>query len=150
MLAQLCSGQIDCDIVCLDLTSSRLHQILRKANLNLPRERGIVFELKLYDLLSSQSSRINAISNGRLLVDKCKAKNLIFSSAARHYLDLRSPADTVNLCALYAIPSHLRKATVYQTAERALKHSQIRKMPVKNAIEILDNADQWIQNALSD
>jgi hypothetical protein len=74
MLSQLCGGQIDCDIVCLEMTSNRLHQVLRKANLNLPRERGIVFELKLYDLLSSQPSRISSISNGRLLVDKCKGR----------------------------------------------------------------------------
>jgi hypothetical protein len=44
----------------------------------------------------------------------------------------------------------LAKATVHQNGHKALKHSQIRKLPVSNAVEQLTTADQWIKDELAE
>lgn len=123
LLNQFCGGHLNCDILSLELTNPKICFPLRKANLNLPREKGIMFEICYRDLLSSQSIRINTISNARLLVEKCKGKNVLFSSGAKYKLDFRSPVDVSNLGELFGMKPNLSKEAVFWNAIRALKHS---------------------------
>lgn len=123
ILNQFCGGHINCDILSFELTNPKLCFLLRKANLNLPIEKGILFEICYRDLLASQSIRINTISNTRLLVEKCKGKNMLFSSGAKYKLDFRSPVDVSNLGELFGLKMHLSKEAVFWNAIRAIKHS---------------------------
>lgn len=122
-LNSFCGGHLNCDILALELSNPKLCFILRTANLNLPREKGVLFEISYRDLLSSQSIRINTIANARLLIEKCKGKNVLFSSGAKYKLDFRSPVDVSNLGELFGLKENLSKEAVFWNGLRAIKHS---------------------------
>ena len=122
-LNSFCGGHLNCDILALELSNPKLCFILRTANLNLPCEKGVLFEICYRDLLSSQSIRINTIANARLLIEKCKGKNLLFSSGAKYKLDFRSPVDVSNLGELFGLKENLSKEAVFWNGLRAIKHS---------------------------
>lgn len=123
VLNSFCGGHLNCDILALELSNPKLCFILRMANLNLPREKGVLFEISYRDLLSSQSIRINTIANARLLIEKCKGKNLLFSSGAKYKLDFRSPVDVSHLGELFGLKENLSKEAVFWNGLRAIKHS---------------------------
>ena len=48
------------------------------------------------------------------------------------------------------MPPHLSKASVFQTGLKAVKHSQVRKLPVSNAVEEAFSPDEWVKQELAE
>lgn len=156
-LNSFCGGHLNCDILALELSNPKLCFILRTANLNLPREKGVLFEISYRDLLASQSIRINTIANARLLIEKCKGKNVLFSSGAKYKLDFRSPVDVANLGELFGLKENLSKEAVFWNGLRAIKHSGefcavLGAIPISilfwcGAIQATTNSDRFAHSA---
>ena len=168
-LNQFCGGQLNCDILSLELSNPKLCFILRKSNLNLPIEKGILFEINYRDLLSSQSIRINTISNARLLIEKCKSKNILLSSGARFRLDFRCPNEVAFLGELFGMKHRHSRESVFWNACIAIKHSSkyfvfylfkvifnyyhlfnidIRKIPISSVIDEVKGEENWLRKEL--
>ncbi|XP_070708505.1 ribonuclease P protein subunit p30 isoform X3 [Pempheris klunzingeri] len=67
-------------------------------------ERGLVFEVAYSAALRDATLRRYTVGNAVALVDSCKGKNIILSSAAEQPLELRGPYDITNL---YPSVAHL-------------------------------------------
>lgn len=138
IIQAFCSGNIDCDILTMEM-SEKLPFDLKRLNLALPISRGCFFEINYSQALSSQSARINVISNGQLLVDKCRSKGIILSSGARSHIFLRSPHDVVNLGLLFELKDHLAKQAVFKLGQNVLRHANSRKNSASIAVTVESN-----------
>jgi len=128
LMNQICSGSHLCDILTFDM-SCRLPVDLRRANLNLLKQRGTCFEINYSDALKGQSARQQTLSNGQLLVDKSRGRNVILSSGATSSLHLRSPSDVSNLGYLFDMKGNQCKDSASKNGLLAIKHSKTRRNP---------------------
>ncbi|XP_014877462.1 ribonuclease P protein subunit p30 isoform X3 [Poecilia latipinna] len=60
-------------------------------------DRGVVFEVSYASALRDSTMRRYTIANAVCLMESCKGKNVIVSSAAEKALELRGPYDIINL-----------------------------------------------------
>lgn len=94
-LTDVC-GHVDADIVSLDL-SGRLPFRIKNGPINLAVSRGMVFEIRYSPAIRDQNARRNLIANAAALAKVTKGRNIIISSDAQAVLELRAPADVINL-----------------------------------------------------
>ena len=145
IMQSFCSGNIDCDILTLNM-SEKLPFDLKRVNLTLPVVRGSVFEINYSQALSSQTARVNVISNGQLLVDKSRSKSILLSSGARNLLFLRSPYDVCNLALLFDLKDHLARESVFKLADKVIQYACARKNAASLAVKV--EQEETIESAL--
>ncbi|KAM6964516.1 ribonuclease P protein subunit p30 isoform 2-T2 [Tautogolabrus adspersus] len=90
-------------------------------------ERGIMFELSYSAAIRDSTMRRYTIANAVALVDTCKGKNLILSSAAETPLELRGPYDISNLGLLFGLSDGDAKEAVSSTCRSVVLHGETRK-----------------------
>ena len=150
ILNQVCSGSLECDILTFDY-AERLPVDLKRANLTLPRSRGVCFEINYTDAFTSQAGRTNTISSAQLLIEKTKGKNILLSSAARTAISLRGPYDVANMALLFGMKEIHGKEAVFTTASVCIKHSDGRKNSNSLAVAVAsekDTKDQILRKKL--
>ncbi len=117
----------DIDIICLDFTH-RLPFNLNKKVLDCAVERGITFEIQYSSILSSNSSsRREVFSNTTVLIEYLKGKNVILTSGADAFNQLRAPYDVVNLGQLLNIKQELAIHTIDDNCARVIQHAMHRR-----------------------
>lgn len=122
---------------------------LKKVNLNIPKTRGIAFEINYSEALFNQTNRQNVITSGQLLVEKLRGKNIIFSSGARIAIALRSDYDVANLGLLFGLKENQAKEAVFRIGYSVLKHSEARRNVNSNVVAAsttLERDDKWLAN----
>nr|XP_046233558.1 ribonuclease P protein subunit p30 isoform X4 [Scatophagus argus] len=104
-------------------------------------DRGLVFEISYSAAIRDSTMRRYTIANANTLMDTCKGKNVILSSAAQRPLELRGPYDITNLYPSAALgPLHAilillklfssdgdAKEAVSSTCRSAVLHAETRK-----------------------
>ncbi|XP_072335124.1 ribonuclease P protein subunit p30 isoform X3 [Scyliorhinus torazame] len=90
-------------------------------------ERGIYFELAYSPAIKDSTMRRYTISNALSLMQICKGKNIIMSSAAERPLELRGPYDIANLGLLFGLTEGDAKAALSTNCRAALLHGETRK-----------------------
>ncbi|XP_017157181.1 ribonuclease P protein subunit p30 isoform X2 [Poecilia reticulata] len=90
-------------------------------------DRGVVFEVSYASALRDSTMRRYTIANAVCLMESCKGKNVIVSSAAEKALELRGPYDIVNLGALFGLSDADSKEAVSSTCRAVLLHAETRK-----------------------
>ncbi|KAL4842060.1 hypothetical protein H8958_022079 [Nasalis larvatus] len=90
-------------------------------------DRGLAFELVYSPAIKDSTMRRYTISNALNLMQICKGKNVIISSAAERPLEIRGPYDVANLGLLFGLSESDAKAAVSTSCRAALLHGETRK-----------------------
>uniref|UniRef100_A0A2K6TCY9 Ribonuclease P/MRP subunit p30 n=1 Tax=Saimiri boliviensis boliviensis TaxID=39432 RepID=A0A2K6TCY9_SAIBB len=90
-------------------------------------DRGLAFELVYSPAIKDSTMRRYTISNALNLMQICKGKNVIISSAAERPLEIRGPYDVANLGLLFGLSESDAKAAVSTNCRAALLHGETRK-----------------------
>jgi len=92
----------DFDIISLDF-NEKLPFYINRVDAEQAILRGLMFEIKYSPMIRSRDMRRNIISQAQNLVDICKGKNIIVSSACEKAIELRGPYDVSNLSLLFGL-----------------------------------------------
>uniref|UniRef100_A0A672FLK4 Ribonuclease P protein subunit p30 n=2 Tax=Salarias fasciatus TaxID=181472 RepID=A0A672FLK4_SALFA len=135
----------DVDIVCISVTE-KLPFFFKRAPINGAVDRGVLFELSYAAAIRDSTRRRYTIANAVCLMETCKGKNVILSSAAEKALELRGPYDIINLGSLFGLSDENSKAAVSSSCRSVLLHAETRK--TASGIISTSRTDQ--QEALQD
>ncbi|XP_054455236.1 ribonuclease P protein subunit p30 [Anoplopoma fimbria] len=116
----------DVDIICISVTE-KLPFFFKRAPVNGAVERGVVFEVSYSAALRDSTRRRYTIANAVSLMESCKGKNVILSSAAEKPLELRGPYDITNLALLFGLSDGDAKEAVSSTCRSVVLHGETRK-----------------------
>lgn len=116
----------DVDIICISVTE-KLPFFFKRAPINGAMERGVVFEVSYSAAIRDATMRRYTIANAVCLMDSCKGKNVILSSAAEKALELRGPYDITNLGLLFGLSDGDAKEAVSSTCRAVLLHAETRR-----------------------
>ncbi|KYO42324.1 ribonuclease P protein subunit p30 isoform B [Alligator mississippiensis] len=117
---------LDVDLICISVTE-KLPFYFRRPPVNMAIDRGIYFEVLYTPAIKDSTMRRYTISNALSLVQICKGKNVIISSAAERPLELRGPYDVANLGLLFGLSESDAKAAVSTNCRAILLHGETRK-----------------------
>ncbi|KAM4852017.1 ribonuclease P protein subunit p30 isoform 1-T1 [Thomomys bottae] len=117
---------LDVDLVCITLTE-KLPFYFKRPPINVAVDRGLSFELVYSPAIRDSTMRRYTISNALNLMQICKGKNVIISSAAEKPLEIRGPYDVANLGLLFGLSENDAKAAVSTNCRVALLHGETRK-----------------------
>ncbi|KAF4791345.1 Ribonuclease P protein subunit p30 [Turdus rufiventris] len=120
---------LDVDLVCINVTE-KLPFYFRRPPVNMAIDRGIYFELLYTPAIKDSTMRRYTISNAISLMQICKGKNIVISSAAERPLELRGPYDVANLSdrgLLFGLSEGEAKASVSTNCRAAMLHGETRK-----------------------
>ncbi|XP_044035855.1 ribonuclease P protein subunit p30 isoform X5 [Siniperca chuatsi] len=90
-------------------------------------DRGLVFEVSYSAAIRDATMRRYTIANAVSLMESCKGKNVILSSAAEQPLELRGPYDITNLGLLFGLSDGDAKEAVSSSCRSAVLHAETRK-----------------------
>ncbi|XP_076616730.1 ribonuclease P protein subunit p30 isoform X4 [Chaetodon auriga] len=116
----------DVDIICISVTE-KLPFFFKRAPVSGAVDRGLVFEVSYSAAIRDSTMRRYTIANAVSLVDTCKGKNMILSSAAEKPLELRGPYDITNLGLLFGLSDGDAKEAVSSTCRSVVLHAETRK-----------------------
>uniref|UniRef100_A0A8P4G8W6 Ribonuclease P protein subunit p30 n=1 Tax=Dicentrarchus labrax TaxID=13489 RepID=A0A8P4G8W6_DICLA len=116
----------DVDIICISVTE-KLPFFFKRAPVNGAVDRGLVFEVSYSASIRDATMRRYTIANAVSLMDSCKGKNVILSSAAEKPLELRGPYDITNLGLLFGLSDGDAKEAVSSTCRSVILHAETRK-----------------------
>ncbi|XP_074731010.1 ribonuclease P protein subunit p30 isoform X1 [Strix uralensis] len=130
---------LDVDLVCINVTE-KLPFYFRRPPVNMAIDRGIYFELLYTPAIKDSTMRRYTISNAISLMQICKGKNIVISSAAERPLELRGPYDVANLSflcililskgdrgLLFGLSEGEAKAAVSTNCRATMLHGETRK-----------------------
>ncbi|XP_041601138.1 ribonuclease P protein subunit p30 isoform X2 [Vulpes vulpes] len=117
---------LDVDLVCITVTE-KLPFYFKRPPINVAVDRGVCFELVYSPAIKDSTMRRYTISNALNLMQVCKGKNVIISSAAERPLEIRGPYDVANLGLLFGLSESDAKAAVSTNCRAALLHGETRK-----------------------
>uniref|UniRef100_A0A8D0L1K8 Ribonuclease P/MRP subunit p30 n=1 Tax=Sphenodon punctatus TaxID=8508 RepID=A0A8D0L1K8_SPHPU len=104
---------LDVDLVCINVTE-KLPFYFRRPPVNVAIDRGIYFELLYTPAIKDSTMRRYTISNALHLMQICKGKNVILSSAAEKLKSLMKLTGAYCLACLKVMPRQLFLPTVEQ------------------------------------
>ncbi|XP_018544227.1 ribonuclease P protein subunit p30 [Lates calcarifer] len=116
----------DIDIICVPVTE-KLPFTLKRAPVNGAVDRGVVFEVSYSAAIRDSTMRRYTIANANSLMESCKGKGVILSSAAEKALELRGPYDLTNLGLLFGLSDKDAKEAVSSTCRSVLLHAESRR-----------------------
>lgn len=102
--------------------SQKLDYHFRLSNIKTAIARGIMFEICYSPALRDATCRRNLFSNATALIRATAGKNIIISSDAYDYLQLRGPLDVINLSSLFNMNPTQARDALTSNPERALIH----------------------------
>ncbi|KAK5905400.1 hypothetical protein CgunFtcFv8_001368 [Champsocephalus gunnari] len=116
----------DVDIICISVTE-KLPFFFKRAPVNGATERGVVFEVSYAAALRDSTRRRYTIANSTALMESCRGRNVILSSAAETPLELRGPYDITNLGLLFGLTDGDSKDAVSSSCRSVVLHAETRK-----------------------
>ncbi|XP_007071626.3 ribonuclease P protein subunit p30 isoform X3 [Chelonia mydas] len=130
-LTLVVSDPSHCNVLRSTSTNIRLYDIIavfpKTEKLFHAIDRGIYFELLYTPAIKDSTMRRYTISNALSLMQICKGKNIIISSAAERPLELRGPYDVANLGLLFGLSESDAKAAISTNCRAVLLHGETRK-----------------------
>ncbi|XP_061562201.1 ribonuclease P protein subunit p30 isoform X2 [Phycodurus eques] len=118
--------QLDVDVISVSVTE-KLPFFFKRAPVNVAVARGLVFEVSYASAIRDATMRRYTIANAVSLMQACKGKNVLLSSAAAKPLELRGPYDIINLCSLIGLSDLDAKRSVSCVCRSLLLHAETRK-----------------------
>ncbi|XP_019743454.1 ribonuclease P protein subunit p30 [Hippocampus comes] len=118
--------QLEVDVISVAMTE-KLPFFFKRAPVNVALERGLAFEVSYTAAIRDATMRRYTIANAVSLVQACKGKNVLVSSAAMKPQELRGPYDIINLCSLMGLSDEEAKRSVSSICRSLLLHAETRK-----------------------
>ncbi|XP_040033236.2 ribonuclease P protein subunit p30 isoform X2 [Gasterosteus aculeatus] len=115
------------DIICVSVTE-KLPFFFKRAPVNGAVGRGVVFEVSYSAAIRDSTRRRYTIANAVSLMESCRGKNVILSSAAEKPLEIRGPYDITNLGLLFGLSDADAKDAVSTTCRSVVLHAETRKL----------------------
>uniref|UniRef100_A0A1A8PST6 Ribonuclease P protein subunit p30 n=1 Tax=Nothobranchius rachovii TaxID=451742 RepID=A0A1A8PST6_9TELE len=115
----------DIDIICIPVTE-KLPFFFKRAPINAAIERGVAFEVSYAAAIRDSTMRRYTIANAVCLMESCKGKNVILSSAADKSWELRGPYDIANLGLLFGLSNRDAKESISSTCRSVLLRAETR------------------------
>lgn len=142
--AECCTDMANISLISLDMTSHfpfHFHPRTSMAAVN----RGVLFEICYGQALAASEAgdtraRSNFISNLMSLVRATKGRGLVLSSEARAALDLRAPADVVNLCAVWGLSAEKGTEALGVNPRSVVVNEGIRRRGFRGVIDVIRGA----------
>ncbi|KAM9424772.1 ribonuclease P protein subunit p30 isoform 2-T2 [Pholidichthys leucotaenia] len=137
----------DIDIICIPVTEKHPF-FFKRAPVNGAVDRGVVFEVSYSAAIRDSTMRRYTITNAVCLMEVCRGKNVVVSSAAETFLDLRGPYDVTNLGLLFGLSDTDSKEAISSTCRSAVLHAETRKTAngviytFKRTVESLDQEEE--------
>ncbi|XP_045897328.1 ribonuclease P protein subunit p30 [Micropterus dolomieu] len=131
----------DADIICVSVTE-KLPFFFKRAPVNGAIDRGVAFEVSYSAAIRDATMRRYTIANAVSLMETCKGKNVILSSAAEQPLELRGPHDITNLGSLFGLSDGDAKEAVSSTCRSVVLHAETRKT-ASGIISTMKNRRDW-------
>ncbi|XP_063095544.1 ribonuclease P protein subunit p30 isoform X3 [Cavia porcellus] len=125
-IKEVACTHLDVDLVCVTVTE-KLPFYFKRPPVNVAIDRGLGFELVYSPAIKDSTIRRYTISNALNLMQICKGKNIIISSAAERPLEIRGPYDVANLGLLFGLSESDAKAAVSINCRAALLHGETRR-----------------------
>ncbi|XP_069467413.1 ribonuclease P protein subunit p30 isoform X2 [Ambystoma mexicanum] len=117
---------LDVDLICINAMEKQPFHF-RKPPINAAIERGLFFELVYAPAIKDSTVRRYTISNALSLMQLCKEKNIILSSAAETPMELRGPYDVATLGLLFGLSDFAAKAALSTHCRSVLLHGETRQ-----------------------
>nr|XP_003223841.1 PREDICTED: ribonuclease P protein subunit p30 [Anolis carolinensis] len=117
---------LDVDLVCINVTE-KLPFYIKRPSVSVAIDRGIYFELLYVPAIKDSTMRRYTVSNALSLMQICRGKNIVLSSAAERSLHLRGPYDVANLGFLFGLSESNAKAAVSTNCRAVILHGETRK-----------------------
>ncbi|XP_074290711.1 uncharacterized protein LOC141617411 isoform X2 [Silene latifolia] len=127
------SAQVD--MISIDF-GKRLPFRLKLSSIKAAIERGVYFEIMYSSFLEDPQVRRQLISSAKLLVEWTRGKNLVVSSAAPSFHELRGPNDVSNLLNLLGLSNERAKAAISKNCRLLIASALRKKQFYKEAIRV--------------
>ncbi|KAL9232559.1 hypothetical protein vseg_007658 [Gypsophila vaccaria] len=127
------SAQVE--IISIDF-GKKLPFRLKLSSIKAAIERGVYFEIMYSSFLEDSQVRRQMISTAKLLVEWTRGKNLIVSSAAPSFHELRGPNDVSNLLYLLGLSNERAKAAISKNCRSLIATALKKKQFYKEAIRV--------------
>ena len=147
-IVAVCPGNIDVftylckhaevDIICLDYNKKTFSP--DKKTLDEALKRNVCFEVCYNGLLGTSSTRRDLLNNTKTMLQYLRNRNVIFSSDAENWLQVRSPLDVVNLAQCVQLNKQQAMKTVADNSTIVVNHAKARKLKFL-PIEIMSVTD---------
>ncbi|KAK2189366.1 hypothetical protein NP493_108g02022 [Ridgeia piscesae] len=133
--------ELEVDIISVDMTQ-RLPFFFRRQSIGIALERGVHFEIVYSPMIRDQTARCHVISNAQALINVCKGRNIIVSSACEKETELRGPYDVFNLALLFdlkefqakdAISINCRSVVMHGSGPQPCTKGQVAHSPARKA-----------------
>ncbi|PVU95816.1 hypothetical protein BB561_001587 [Smittium simulii] len=129
-----CSGSYEAvDIISLDI-KAKIPYHLKSKSLSQAISNGIFFELPYAPAIINSSFRRFWLSNAATIAKSTRGKNLLLSSDADNYFDLRSPYDAAMLLSITGLNLGLAKQAISAAPRLCLFASDSRKYAFKSVV----------------
>lgn len=139
-LMQALSNTYDVDVISFDVAET-LPMFIRKPQIKLMMNHGIFFEVNYSPAIRDASVRRSTISFAKMLIEQCRGKNLILSSAAENALELRGAYDVANLGVLFGLNGAQAKDAVSSNIRSLLLHAEARRLG-KGLVSVVRSVDK--------
>jgi ribonuclease P/MRP protein subunit RPP1 len=117
---QFACNEMEVDLIALDL-STRLDFYLKQDYIKNAVKRGIFFEI-CYTNINQHT-----LANAREIVKHTRGKNIIISSNARTQLELKQPADIINICYLFGLSNDQALKAITTNCQELLEKVEAKK-----------------------
>ncbi|KAJ2784167.1 RNA-binding RNA processing protein rpp1 [Coemansia javaensis] len=121
ILAAACSGVWDVDVVALDM-GQRWGFVAKHKLVGQALAQGLALEISYRPALADSATRQQWVCNAAGLVRATRGRGLVWTSAARQALDLRTPYDVANLGEALQLNGDLSKRALSANARAVLLH----------------------------
>ncbi|KAG8527061.1 uncharacterized protein KY384_008490 [Bacidia gigantensis] len=141
---QLACYSLECDLISLDFSIRHPFYFPIKT-IKSALERGIKFEICYGPgVLNADggASRRNLISNATQLIRATRGKGIVISSEAKEALACRSPADIINLAALWGLPQERGTEAVGREARSVVVQAEMKRRSYRGVIDVLHGGEE--------
>ena len=137
VFSYLCK-QAEVDII--DLTQSSADINFSKKMLDEAVARGIFFEINYLGIISNPTSRRDLLSKAKLLVQYLRGRNIIITSSADSYNQVRGPHDVINMAKVLQLSDENAIKSIKEKCVKLIQHAYSRKLRYL-PVEILPNGE---------
>ena len=128
ILEGILSGEVNCDIIVIDLNEKFSFMSKKKLLLSSIEKYSVFFEINYGKFVVDNESRGLFISNFILFNEILKGKNLILSSGAENYFMHRSPFDVITIFeTIFDIKNNIIKNMICENCQKVILKSHQRK-----------------------
>lgn len=135
---QHCCQSFNGDVICFSLDRSNLH--FSRKYYNLAIERKLFFELRYAPAIIDSNHRRAIIRRSHAYHSYGKARNVIMSSGATDYIQLRTPYEVAHLGLLFGLSEEQGKNAMAGNCRAVIRHAEGRRF--NKAVMVATLADE--------